>query len=268
MRAETGRRLAAAALAFAVASPLEAATVTFADTEMDLANYDLFDYAQPGYATSTTQETEGGSNRFLAYGYVRMGANPPSNRLQAFNTGFVYDPGLQGAIASIDAALDQRIFVSVDGQQLATASLAQSIRVLAMQDGSVYRSTTFGAPIGGNSIWHSVSTIELTADRFGLFDPANPSAPLGGPGLDFAGSAITFGFELALPGTSRGGMPLTTETTQAAWQADNFRLTVNTLEIAGGVPEPGTWALLILGFGAVGSALRRSKKHRVSLAYA
>jgi hypothetical protein len=27
----------------------------------------------------------------------------------------------------------------------------------------------------------------------------------------------------------------------------------------GGIPEPGTWALMILGFGAAGAALRRRK---------
>lgn len=44
---------------------------------------------------------------------------------------------------------------------------------------------------------------------------------------------------------------------------DNFRLSA-TLAQAGAVPEPGTWALLILGFGAVGATLRR----RQALAFA
>ncbi len=32
---------------------------------------------------------------------------------------------------------------------------------------------------------------------------------------------------------------------------------VTTFSLAGGVPEPATWALMILGFGAVGGAMRR-----------
>mgnify|MGYP000088301470 CR=1 FL=1 len=40
------------------------------------------------------------------------------------------------------------------------------------------------------------------------------------------------------------------------------------VEYAGLVPEPSAWALLILGFGAVGGALRRSRKVRVTLTYA
>ena len=38
--------------------------------------------------------------------------------------------------------------------------------------------------------------------------------------------------------------------------------------LAGAVPEPSTWALLILGFGAMGVALRGSRKTRVKLVYA
>lgn len=30
--------------------------------------------------------------------------------------------------------------------------------------------------------------------------------------------------------------------------------------VSGGVPEPATWALMLMGFGAVGSALRRSRR--------
>lgn len=40
------------------------------------------------------------------------------------------------------------------------------------------------------------------------------------------------------------------------------------VEYGGLVPEPATWALFILGFGAVGGALRRSRKVRAALTYA
>lgn len=36
----------------------------------------------------------------------------------------------------------------------------------------------------------------------------------------------------------------------------------------GAIPEPAAWALLILGFGVVGGALRRRRKTRVALSYA
>lgn len=42
--------------------------------------------------------------------------------------------------------------------------------------------------------------------------------------------------------------------------------TVNVL--AGNVPEPATWLMLILGFGAIGAGMRRAKGVRTSVAYA
>ena len=38
--------------------------------------------------------------------------------------------------------------------------------------------------------------------------------------------------------------------------------------VGGAVPEPGTWLTLILGFGALGFAMRRAKQVRHSVAYA
>lgn len=40
---------------------------------------------------------------------------------------------------------------------------------------------------------------------------------------------------------------------------DDLGITATLVPVAGGVPEPSAWALLILGFGAVGGALRRRR---------
>ncbi len=40
-----------------------------------------------------------------------------------------------------------------------------------------------------------------------------------------------------------------------------FKLTPTTLSVSGGVPEPATWAMMMLGFGAIGYAMRRQKAH-------
>lgn len=38
-----------------------------------------------------------------------------------------------------------------------------------------------------------------------------------------------------------------------------------TLNVSGAVPEPGTWAMLLLGFGAIGVAMRRRKPSAAAL---
>ena len=46
----------------------------------------------------------------------------------------------------------------------------------------------------------------------------------------------------------------------------SYRVVVTS--IAGAVPEPATWALLILGFGAIGAAMRMTKRsHEVRVSY-
>jgi hypothetical protein len=44
---------------------------------------------------------------------------------------------------------------------------------------------------------------------------------------------------------------------------DNFKL-----DIASAIPEPATWAMMIIGFGGVGSALRSARRRRLSPAFA
>ena len=44
---------------------------------------------------------------------------------------------------------------------------------------------------------------------------------------------------------------------------------LNARDIAGGVPEPATWAMMILGFGLIGGALRqRQAATKVRVAFA
>lgn len=42
----------------------------------------------------------------------------------------------------------------------------------------------------------------------------------------------------------------------------------STVNIGAGVPEPATWAMMLLGFGAIGSALRRRSKVTTGVRYA
>ena len=68
---------------------------------------------------------------------------------------------------------------------------------------------------------------------------------------NFSGLAGTFD-RLTFDGTNGGG----------GFQLDNVNLRV----VEGAVPEPSTWAMMLLGFGAVGYSMRRSKRAKVSYA--
>lgn len=74
----------------------------------------------------------------------------------------------------------------------------------------------------------------------------------GAAGLSFAHSASTFtlGFKAGGAGWQGGS--------DESWGVDNLRITA-TLQSPGAVPEPGAWALMILGFGAAGSMIRRRR---------
>lgn len=99
----------------------------------------------------------------------------------------------------------------------------------------------------------SAMTVTLNLSGGGSFSWTDPNPPL-------ASSAFSFvGFETS-PGITITGFDIaSTGGTGYAPSLTNFEL-----GRAGGVPEPATWAMLILGVAAVGVALRR----RNSIAFA
>jgi hypothetical protein len=36
-------------------------------------------------------------------------------------------------------------------------------------------------------------------------------------------------------------------------------------QVTGAVPEPGTWAMMLIGFGVVGAGMRRARRHSATL---
>jgi len=85
----------------------------------------------------------------------------------------------------------------------------------------------------------------------------------------FNGTEILSGFptgktsgSLIVNGNGKLIKGLTLDTTSAAFEVDNLSISANLIS---GVPEAGTWAMMLVGFGAIGAASRR---RRTSLTFA
>ena len=253
------------AAAVALAPPAFAGTVVFADSDFDPARYTTTIYANPGFDTSVATAT-GAGNVGTALGtfYEKTGATSPAPRFQVmYDTGvesFVYDPTTQGEITSIDISLDQLLSLVYNNAPVNLSNSVLQLRVLARQNGELYQAGSNTTAFAIANTFVSSSRVGILATNFTRFDPANPFAPRVGTGLDFAGGgATTFGFELAHYGVLVNGGP-STGFTSSDMRADNFRLTLHTLDApTTAVPEPVTWALMIGGFGMVGATFRRRR---------
>jgi hypothetical protein len=80
------------------------------------------------------------------------------------------------------------------------------------------------------------------------------------PALTFAHSAstLTFGIQARGGGWQGGG--------DEAWGIDKLHVTFNGQFGAGAIPEPATWAMMIVGFGLVGGAMRRRTRLNIATA--
>lgn len=133
-------------------------------------------------------------------------------------------------------------------------------------------SGNFGYVVGQSNVSYTLSTATgFTAARRLSFD-AGSLDPYNFINLDFAnGTSQAFGgpFGPFTPADSSrliftaAGAKITGFTLGSgdnSFEFDNLAL--------GGVPEPSTWALMIVGFGAVGGAMRRRVKVQANVSFA
>lgn len=120
-------------------------------------------------------------------------------------------------------------------------------------------------------------------ETYNQFFPDDLSTPVGGndtavyPSVSNTGPLTSAAFTFAVPAPFAGVDGEFVTFTQ-------FRLTGGTIEFysdnavgysisvdrlgGGAIPEPATWAFLILGFGAIGGAMRASRRRTIQVTYA
>lgn len=113
-----------------------------------------------------------------------------------------------------------------------------------------------GATVSSGSIFTAVTA---TA---GAFHTAG-SHTLGFRFFNESTNALNYGYMTLVSGAANG-FPLAI----TGWTFENTGQAITVPNLVAGVPEPGTWAMMIFGMGAVGSIMRRRKKVAVKVSYA
>lgn len=148
------------------------------------------------------------------------------------------------------AVFDINGFVSLDG----FGNCCTDIFTLSLNSLPIY-SASFDLGGGGSNqvLFKPVGATE-TAISFGFFNGgiANLSVPLS---LGNGSNTLTFAYTGAAQGIG-----------DEAWGISNLVVTGNALN--GAVPEPSTWAMMLIGFGALAAAMRRKRGRQVSVTYA
>ena len=241
---------AAAASLLLAAGPVRA--TTFTDRTFNLADYSSTVYSGVPVPSSTIGQTADGNpgtayEVSFDYGPVTTDFNVLAT---ALNNGFRYDPGTSGAITRLGVSLDRYFLSLANGVSPGVAGY--TLRPLIFQDGQLYEASFLAAPGDGGATWNKLVRKGLTASDFGLFDPNNLNVIDYSSHPDFGGSEIIFGFAMRAGG---GGGSFISPS--GVLRADNFVIGIN-----GGVPEPATWAMMMIGFGAIGGAMRHRRQWR------
>jgi hypothetical protein len=253
--------LAAVGLAGALAATSALAGATFTDTTFNPADYTLGAFKDASVTVNSYGQTATGGNPGAALQGLASstGVNAQGVLLTALDNTFVYDPTTSGAITSLDASLDR--FADFTNGGAVSLVGSYSLRVLADQDGQLYQATFVFGPFGQpGGTWNSLSQTGILASNFSTLDAGNFTGSGVVGGLNFGGDAITFGFAMRASGAVNGdGSPSTFDQTNDL-RADNFVLTVNSAAI----PEPASWAMMIVGLGAIGGLARKRRRLAVA----
>lgn len=255
---------AVAATAAFAASPAQAALPLYFDISIE----------NPGVTTTTT--TFLGTGPDTQFGVETFDGR--STGISTFSTDFGGSP-ITATYTNVNIRNADQYGGAGNSGQYAVAGLGQnssySIEFTKTgENGINYFGYWLSALDGGNKVefWSGGSLL-------GTFDPADVIAFVGGAGSPYYGNPVTtqnsnepYVFVNFYNTTGTFDKIVFTQPNTAGYESDNH--TVGWYIQQGGtpvpaVPEPSTWAMMILGFGAVGGAMRASRrKTRLSLKYA
>ena len=235
---------AATALSFSLAAH---AAPGFTDATMNPASYTSVIFnTDPSVSIAVATLAAGNPGSALQLHYTNSGAAVNSESFVGLlYTGFSYDPSTQGALASLDYANDRY----VDFGSTINATLNTVTRALILQGGHYYIASL--ADVQLRKTWFTTSATGLLGSQFNGFDFATGVGDSSHPDFSGAGGAMQFGFTSRFQLNS-AGQPFALD---GFYGYDNVSYSLN----ATAVPEPRTWALLLVGFGAVGTWARRRR---------
>lgn len=158
---------------------------------------------------------------------------------------------VQGAISSASLSFDTTSAAtsSTNNAQITVFDYVGSINQLKIGGGNAVASIF--ADLGSGTTYGSFSAPSQGQVSVSLNKEAL-TALTGSIGSQFAVGLV------ADSGFAFGGSQIGTVT----------RLSLETMDVAAAVPEPATWAMMLVGFGGIGFAMRRRSKVRARVAYA
>lgn len=241
--------------AFALSlSPAAAQTIDF-DQAGDTAGMTTDRYDPAVFVSGVAG---GNRNGVLAIGTSASdGAN---NRPGAFSSAFYNTQGKKFALNP--GTIQANIEFYIPGTDWATSGNDRLMGLWGLSDTGAYPIIEF-ARVGGNDLfraWNSNGTwVNMGLPSAFSYNSWNTV----GFSLDTANDLINYTVgNLTTSVSAYGSTSLNTAFLQVHNTTDGVTRTqfmdnFSTSALTGAVPEPSTWALLILGFGAVGGALRR-----------